>query len=163
MSPVRGQLAESGLVSARGVATAGALRAGPEKSADGVPELVQRSAGLLFERTGALSGRIAELDREIKRRPRERKDIQNLMTVPGVGPLCAMAARAFAPPMDSFRRGRDFAAWAGLTPRQHSTAGRQRLGRITKMGQRDIRSHLVLGAVAVLRRNRQNKGVAGFG
>ena len=49
---------------------------------------------------------------------------------------------------------RDFAAWTGLTPRQHSTAGRQRLGRITKMGQRDIRSLLVQGAVAVLRHRR---------
>ena len=109
---------------------------------------------MLFERIGELSGRIAELDREIRRRSRERRDIQNLMTIPGVGPLCAMAVHAFAPPMESFRRGRDFAAWTGLTPRQHSTGGRERLGRITKMGQRDIRSHLVLGAVAVLRHQR---------
>ena len=50
-----------------------------------------------------------------------------------------MALHAFAPPLENFGCGRDFAAWAGLTPRQHSTAGKQRLGRITKMGQRDLR------------------------
>ena len=154
VNSVRGQLAEFGLVAARGVANVEALRSELEKSAEGVPELVQRSAEMLFAQIDALSGRIGELDREIKRRSRERRDIRNLMTVPGIGPVCAMAVHAFAPPMESFRRGRDFAAWTGLTPRQHSTAGRQRLGRITKMGQRDIRSLLVLGAVAVLRHQR---------
>ena len=154
VNALRGHLAEFGLVSARGVANVEALRAELEKAADGVPELVQRSAEMLFEQIGSLSGRIAELDQEIKSRSREREDIQNLMTIPGIGPVCAMAVHAFAPPMESFRSGRDFAAWAGLTPRQHSTAGRQRLGRITKMGQRDIRSLLVLGAVAVLRHRR---------
>ena len=67
------------------------------------------------------------------------------MTIPGIGSICAMAVNAFAPPMESFGCGRDFAAWVGLTPRQHSTAGKQRLGRIAKMGQRDLRQLLVLG------------------
>ena len=154
VNALRGRPAEFGLVSARGVANVEALRAELEKAAEGVPELVQQSAEMLFEQTGSLSGRIAELDRELKRRSREREDIRNLMTIPGIGPVCAIAVHAFAPPMESFRRGRDFAAWTGLTPRQHSTAGRQRLGRITKMGQRDIRSLLVQGAVAVLRHRR---------
>ena len=154
VNALRGHLAEFGLVSARGVANVEALRAELEKAAEGVPELVRQSAEMLFEQIDALSGRIAELDRGLKRRSREREDIRNLMTIPGIGPVCAMAAHAFAPPMESFRRGRDFAAWTGLTPRQHSTAGRQRLGRITKMGQRDIRSLLVQGAVAVLRHRR---------
>ncbi len=70
--------------------------------------------------------------------------------IPGVGELTAMAVHAFAPPMESFRTGRDFAAWVGLTPRESSTGGRQRLGRITKMGQRDIRRLLYLGATAVI-------------
>ena len=79
------------------------------------------------------------------------------MTIPGVGPICAMAVHAFAPPMESFGYGRDFAAWVGLTPRQHSTAGNQRLGRITKMGQRDLRQLLVLGATSVLRHMRKRE------
>jgi transposase len=73
------------------------------------------------------------------------------MTIPGVGAIAATALTTFAPPPETFSKGRDFAAWAGLTPRQHSTGGRERLGRITRMGQRDIRRLLITGAVAVVR------------
>ena len=61
------------------------------------------------------------------------------MTVPGVGPITALALQALAPPLASFRRGRDFSAWLGLVPRQHTTAGKPRLGKVSKMGQRDLR------------------------
>ena len=84
------------------------------------------------------------MDREIRRIAREDEALGRLMTIPGVGELTAMAVHTFAPPMESFRNGRDFAAWVGLTPRESSTGGRQRLGRITKMGQRDIRRLLAL-------------------
>ena len=73
-----------------------------------------------------------------------------LMTIPGIGPINAMALQAFAPPMESFRRGRDFSAWLGLVPRQHTTGGKPRLGRISKMGQRDLRRLLIIGAMAVV-------------
>jgi transposase len=73
------------------------------------------------------------------------------MTMPGVGPITALAIETFAPPMDVFKRGRDFAAWLGLVPRQHSTGGKQVLGKISKMGQRDIRRLLIIGAMAVVR------------
>ena len=71
------------------------------------------------------------------------------MTIPGVGPITAMALQAFAPPMESFRRGRDFSAWLGLVPRQHTTGGKPRLGKISKMGQRDLRRLLITGAMSV--------------
>jgi transposase len=71
--------------------------------------------------------------------------------MPGIGPICAMAIEAFAPPMECFRRGRDFSAWLGLVPRQKSTGGKQILGKTTKMGQRDIRRLLIIGAMAVVR------------
>ena len=73
-----------------------------------------------------------------------------MQTMPGVGPITAMAVAAFAPPMEVFRRGRDFAAWLGLVPKQHSTGGKQRLGKTSKMGQRDIRRLLIIGAMAVV-------------
>ena len=73
------------------------------------------------------------------------------MTIPGIGPITALAIRAFAPPMESFRRGRDFSAWLGLVPRQHTTGGKPRLGGISKMGQRDLRRLLITGAIAVVR------------
>jgi transposase len=61
------------------------------------------------------------------------------MTIPGVGPRIATTLVALAPPPQTFRRGRDFAAWLGLTPRQHSTGGKQRLGATTRMGERPLR------------------------
>ena len=73
------------------------------------------------------------------------------VTIPGVGPITALAIQAFAPPMEGFRCGRDFSAWLGLVPRQHTTGGKPRLGRISKMGQRDLRRLLVTGAMAVIR------------
>ena len=62
------------------------------------------------------------------------------MTIPGVGPLIATALVALAPPPQTFRRARDFAAWLGLTPRQHSTGGKQRLGATTKMAERSLKA-----------------------
>jgi hypothetical protein len=76
---------------------------------------------------------------------------RQLQTMLGVGPITALAVEAFAPPMDQFGRGRDFAAWLGLVPRQHSSGGKQRLGKTSKTGQRDIRRLLVTGAMAVVR------------
>ena len=71
--------------------------------------------------------------------------VKRLMTVPGVGPVVATAMTALAPDASTFRRGRDFAAWPGLTPRQHSSGGKQRLGRTTKMGERSLRRLLKSG------------------
>ena len=65
--------------------------------------------------------------------------------------VTAAAIEAFAPPMATFKRGRDFAAWLGLVPRQHPTGGKPRLGRTSKMGQRDIRRLLIIGAMTVVR------------
>ena len=73
------------------------------------------------------------------------------MSVPGIGPISAMAIQAFAPLMESFRRGRDFSAWLGLVPRQHTTGGKPKLGKISKMGQRDLRRLLITGAMTVVR------------
>ena len=67
-----------------------------------------------------------------------------------MGPITAAAIEAFAPPMASFMRGRDFAVWLGLVPRRHTTGGKPRLGRTSKM-QRDIRRLLIIGAMTVVR------------
>lgn len=71
--------------------------------------------------------------------------------MPGVGPIAALAIETFAPPTETFKCGRDFAAWLGLVPLQRSTGGKQRLGKTSKMGQRDIRRLLIIGAMAVVR------------
>ena len=72
------------------------------------------------------------------------------MTIPGIGPITATALLALAPPVEGFARGRDFAAWLGLTPRQHSTGGKERLGSISKMGERTLRRLLIIGSSAVV-------------
>ena len=89
-------------------------------------------------------------DRKIKALAAEADTARRLQTIPGVGPLTALAVEAFAPPMESFRCGRDFAAWLGLVPRQFSSGGKERLGRISKAGQSDIRRLLIIGAMSRL-------------
>lgn len=93
---------------------------------------------------------IGFLDVKIKRLAQQNAESRRLQTMPGIGPQGALALQAFYPPATIFRSGRDFAAWLGLVPRQHSTGGKDRLGRITKMGQRDVRRLLIIGANAVI-------------
>ena len=160
INSIRGQLTEFGLIAAQGVASVAQLRQGVAEAQKVLPDQVVSMANLLFDQIATFNEKIAGLDRDIRARAREQEEINRLMTIPGVGPICAMAVNAFAPPMESFRRGRDFAAWIGLTPRQNSTAGKQRLGRITKMGQRDLRRLLILGATAAVRQMRRRKEVS---
>lgn len=75
---------------------------------------------------------------------------RRLQTMPGVGPLTALAVETFAPEMSTFKGGRNFAAWLGLVPRQFSSGGREKLGRISKAGQADIRRLLIVGAMSRL-------------
>jgi transposase len=75
---------------------------------------------------------------------------RTLQTMPGIGAVYAMAIATFASEMREFRRARDFSAWLGLVPRQHSSGGKQTLGRTSKMGQRDIRRLLIVGAMSVV-------------
>ena len=116
-----------------------------------LPDRVRELGTLLFDRIVELSAEIGSLEKELHVCARRDEGTARLMTIPGVGPITAMALQAFAPPMESFRRGRDFAAWLGLVPRQHSTGGKPRLGKISKMGQRDLRRLLITGAMAVVR------------
>ncbi len=106
---------------------------------------------LMVELLADLDKQIAVLDREITRRAKEDEAARRLMTIPGIGPIAATAILALAPPIETFRKGRDFAAWLGLAPRQHSTGGKQRLGSISKMGERTIRRLLIIGGSSMVR------------
>lgn len=97
-----------------------------------------------------LDQEIAALERTIKKQALKNENVRRLQTMPGVGPISAMAIQAFCPPAETFQNGRDFASWLGLVPRQYSSGGKKRLGRITKMGQRDVRRLLIVGAMAVI-------------
>jgi transposase len=99
-----------------------------------LPEPARAALRFLTATLSQLNDQIGVLDAEIVRRIREDEKARRLMTIPGVGPLIASALVALAPSPGTFKRGRDFAAWLGLVPRQHSTGGKQRLGSTTKIG-----------------------------
>ena len=146
---LRSHMAEYGWVAPKGLAhldKLAALIADPLA----VPEGVRSVCTVLLDSLAVLDRQIALLDKEIARRAREDEVARRLMTIPGVGPITATAIAALAPPPGTFAKGRDFAAWVGLTPRQHSTGGKQKLGAISKMGERTLRRLLIIGASAVV-------------
>lgn len=151
INALRGHLAEFGVVAPTGVAHVGLLTALIEGEEGVLPDAVVELARVLLAQIDDLSTRINTLDKEIRERAAQDEAVARLMTMPGIGVITATALVTFAPAPEVFAKGRDFAAWLGLTPRQHSTGGRERLGRITRMGQRDIRRLLITGAVAVVR------------
>jgi transposase len=99
----------------------------------------------------ALDEQVAVLDVEIARRAKQDPVARRLMTIPGIGPVTASAIVALAPAPEAFKCGRDFSAWLGLTPMQRSTGGKQKLGQVSKMGERTLRRLLVIGASAVIK------------
>lgn len=95
--------------------------------------------------------RLQEIDRAIIALQRHEV-ARRLSTIPGIGPVGATALAASVADPGQFRSGREFAAWLGLTPSQNSSGGKDRLGRITKMGDRYLRKFLVIGATSLMRR-----------
>ena len=139
INALRGHLAEFGVVAAQGPAHVDRLAPALEDPDSNLPDAVRELGSLLLEPIADFNAKIEGLEKKIHASARQDADARRLMSVPGIGPITAMAMQAFAPPMEGFRRGRDFAAWLGLVPRQHSTGGKPRLGKISKMGQRDLR------------------------
>jgi transposase len=115
-----------------------------------LPALVREECRDLVEQIGEKTARIDFRTKKAKQLAATTDTMRSMQTMPGVGPLTALAIEAFAPAMESFSCGRDFAAWLGLVPRQHSSGGKQRLGRVSKAGQEDIRRLLIIGAMSRL-------------
>ena len=150
INALRAHLAEFGVVAPQGPAHVRRLASALEDSGSGLPG---RSASWApFCSIGLPISMEKSLDWKLRsaRVHAGTKRQRGLMTIPGIGPIGAMALQAFAPPMESFRRGRDFSAWLGLVPRQHTTGGKPRPGKISKMGQRDLRRLLIIGAMTVV-------------
>lgn len=152
INALRGHLAEFGIVTGKGRENVDKLRSalGRDEDVADLPPSVRRMAQLCLVQIDDLSRRIAELDAQIAAASRRSRFSARLQQMPGIGPITSMALAAFAPPMESFRQGRDFSAWLGLVPRQRSSGGKPRLGRTSKSGQRDIRRLLIIGAMAVI-------------
>jgi transposase len=150
INALRGHLTEFGQIVPQGAANAARLIALVEDPDSGLPADAVATLKVLVVALAHLEAEIGKLDVEIARRAKENEVARRLMTVPGIGPLIATAIAVLAPAPETFRCARDFAAWLGLTPRQHSTGGKQRLGATTKMGERSLRRLLILGANSVI-------------
>jgi transposase len=151
INALRGHLAEYGYIFPQGITHAPTLIAHVEDPDTPLPESARVILKVLIETLKALEPQIKQLDAEIAQRAKADPVACRLMTIPGIGPIAATAITALVPAPESFRTGRDFAAWLGLTPLQKSTGGKHKLGAISKMGERTIRRLLIIGASAVIR------------
>ena len=150
INALRGHLAEHGVIAPKSRAGVARLTAAMDDDGLQVPDIVRDTARIYLEHIDALSERILEMEDRLGELAKASDTVRRLRTMPGVGPMTALAVEAFAPDMSCFRRGRDFSAWLGLVPKQHSTGGKDRLGRVSKRGQKDIRSLLIIGAMSVI-------------
>jgi transposase len=146
INALRGHLAEFGIVVRKGAEHAPKLVELVRDPTSELPEEARTVLEVLAQMLQQVEEKIATLDVEIARRARANPLIKRLMTIPGVGPITATALAALAPAPETFRRGRDFAAWIGLTPLQKSSGGKERLGKVSKMGERTLRRLLIIGA-----------------
>jgi transposase len=149
---IRGHMAEYGLVAPvgrNGLQRLITILDNPDD--DRVPVVARASLMLLVMQLGLLNDQILENDRCVRASARSTEVGVRLMEVPGVGPVLASAIVAAVPDPAAFKTGRDLAAWIGLVPRQNSSGGKEKLGGITKQGDRYLRQLLVIGALAVIR------------
>ena len=149
INALRGHATEFGVVAAKGTAKIEALLARLEAD-----ETIPAIAKAMFEQMGvhiaALEERISALDVELAAVHKADPVSQNLAEIPGVGQMIATTMALTVEP-GNFTSGRHFAAWLGLTPREYSTGGKQRLGKISKAGNERLRTLLVVGAMSVIR------------
>jgi transposase len=153
VNALRGHLAECGIIVALGISRVRELiKLLTDEGADAVlPPLARRALAPLINQLLDLQPRIHALEAELPAWHRQSQESRRLETIPDVGFITAAALAATVPDPSHFRSGREFAAWLGLTQRPNSSGGKERLGRISKMGDRYLRPLLVVGATAVIR------------
>ncbi|ESZ22717.1 IS110 family transposase [Mesorhizobium sp. L48C026A00] len=161
INALRGHLAEYGVIAPQGPQNIGQLAEALDDPETSLPPAVVDLGRELLNHLATLDDRIGALSERVKEIARTDETARRLMAIPGIGPICAAAMAAVAPPPSTFTKGRDFAAWLGLTPKQNSTGGKTRLGKTSKMGQRDLRRLLILGAMAVVQRAARRGATAG--
>ena len=156
INALRAHLAEIGLVAATGVDGVKSLVAIVIDGANRqqLPEAMRLALQPLVVQLIALGEQIGRLERSIHTQHRASYESQRLESVPGIGVISATAITATVTDPHAFKSGRDLAAWIGLVPRQHSTGGKQRLGGISKQGDRYLLRLLIVGAMAVIRQAR---------
>ena len=162
INALRGHCAEFGLIVAQGASKVEELVAIIEDPGDvRLPPLAREALGSLVEQLRSAQARIKQLEVTLLAWHRSNEASRRLATIPGVGVITATALVATIGDGAQFRSGRQLSAWLGLVPRQHSSGGKDRLGRISKRGDGYIRRLLVHGARTVLRWRRAKPGTAG--
>jgi transposase len=154
---IRGYAAEFGLVAAKGVDKIAPLL-GRIAADTGLPALAKDLFATLGEEYTELKSKLGKIDARLIAWHRQNELSQRLAEIPSIGPIGAALMVMKVPDPQAFRSGRDFAAWLGLTPKDHSTAGKLRLGVITRAGDEALRRALVLGATAVIQQVRRGRG-----
>ena len=158
LNAIRAHLAEFGIITGAGVAQA--VRAVGELAREekmDLPDPAREALSDLARLIQQLQAKLSMIDKQLTRW-HDRNDVSNLLeTIPGVGVITASALVSSVTNPASFRSARHFAAWLGLVPRQNSSGGKTRLGRITKGGNRYLRQLLVVGATSVLRHARSGR------
>ncbi|SFJ12474.1 IS110 family transposase [Bradyrhizobium sp. Gha] len=150
VNALRGHLAEFGIVAAKGIGRVDELLAQAKADA-ALPPIAAAAVTCIAQHLEGLNASITTVEEELARAHKQNPISRVLDEIPGVGTLVASVVAASVPDPGVFKSGRDFAAWLGLTPRQNSSGGKEKLGAITKQGNRYIRKMLVTGATSVLR------------
>jgi transposase len=158
VNALRGHLSEFGLIAAKGIERAGELIEMAKEDAT-LTATAKAVVKVFAEQLEAIDTSIDTLEQEIADTHAQNEVSKLLAGVPGVGKIIATAIVASVPDPSVFKSARDFAAWLGLVPRQNSSGGKEKLGAITKQGNRYIRKLLVLGATSLLRVAGKRKGV----
>jgi transposase len=157
VNALRGHLAELGVVEGRGIGKVTSLIAAICDAKNAIPSLAQKALEPLTVQLRAIQEQIKRLDAAILEQHKHSRVSRRLATIPGIGPLIASAIAANVPDASAFSSARQFAAWIGLAPRQNSTGGKPRLGRISKQGNAYLRRLLIIGAQSVLRWSRTTR------
>ena len=144
VNTIRAHLSEFGIVVAKGIHNVDRLLAATTE----LPAAARPAVDLLADQLRETQEKIDEVTDRIEAAQRTDPLARRLATIPGVGAISASAIAATTPEVDNFRSARDYAAWLGLTPQPHSSGGKERLGRISKAGNRYLRRLLYLGAMA---------------
>ena len=154
---MRGLLAEFGIDIPEGLERALLMaRRVVEGEGPDVPDAAGGIIVMLSQQALDTHARLREIDRALAALQRSDEVARRLATIPGIGPVGATALAASVTDPGQFRSGRQFAAWLGLTPLQNSSGGKERLGRISKMGDKYLRKLLVIGATSLVRRARHS-------
>ena len=152
INALRAHLSELGIIAATGPAKVTTLIEIVRDEQDArLPQAARFALSALANQIEWTKKRIDTLERAIVIEAKRDEGMRRLVTIPGVGVIIAAAIKALVPDPNGFKSGRHFAAWLGQTPRSHSSGGKERLGRISKMGNSTLRSLLIIGATAVLK------------